>query len=797
MKTKKVLVLLIAIFFIFVLSNNVFAVIPEGMSEEFKSILNEEGKLVITDTGNFEYKDQIITETLNKYSTDKYAFQRSYVYGKDYKENEYTITRHEINPYTVIESYDIEVVYEEKFSDEFKKITEDGNIVITSSSMQGKDMLLWNYCDLFRNGNLNFNFTHLNEDKTSGTLQMYKYDSNNTKLIEQHKVNISYEEKFSDEFKDLTQDGNIIIKASREEGKNNLIYWYCSAFSDENKDFSVSDINEDGTLCTVQMHEYRTIGNTHTSVLKEQHIVKVQYDKKMSENFKKHLNKDGKFVINSIKPKDRNEWLYMYEILFYNEGIQADTEYLAEDFSSCEITIKDNKGIPEIHKVEFEYNYDEKVKEYADKMFTKIPKDETYLFNVKDMELINYWLNGYKEEFEGSKSNFDNYSSEFKEFVDYKNFSFFIDHRLGADPEFFTLRGGIGFVQHKGITYYINDLMGTIGNHILYVPDNTESTKEALVEAVQKRVDEYAGTGKVKITAGEGNILEYYKNKCDNEIKELQKLLEIEKAKENPDLMLIQDYEMRIEYAEWDYNYFVENYNNPDGELYFLQSAEGDYWFTATINGVEHRFIVVKDSSKMFNPKHKTKDFKTDIEISTNSNDIPLDTFIEANELIQGTEYEKIIKILDLEENITFDLNLFSQSLNDYIKKLENGMFEVKIPVPENLKNKKLVVYYVDEEEKIEEFEVEIKDGYAIFKTNHFSTYTLAEKKEEIKDSQNDENTNNNTTNNENIDNNINKENNTLNPKTGDNIVFFIVMFIISVIGIIFTIKLKKEDKEN
>lgn len=740
MKTKKILVFLIALFFVFIISNNVFAAIPDGMSEEFKQILNEEGKFVITDTSNNEYKNFILMSSVNKYATDAYDFQ---IYFIDAENTKCRIQRHEITPYNILESYDVEVIYEEKFSDEFKKITDDGNIVITSSSAQGREMLLFEYCNLNRSDNVSFSFTDLNEDKTIGTLQMFKKGS--TKVAEQHLVNIKYEEKFSDEFKKIANDGKITIRASRDEGKNSLIQNYCWAFREEDRYFSVTDINEDGTLCTIQMNE--SVENKDWTVITEQHRVKIEYDKTVSQNFKKYLNKNGKFVIDSIKPKHKNEWLGMYEVLFYNKGIEADIEFLEEDFSSCEIIVKDNKGIPETHNVEFEYKYDEKVKEFVDTITKKIPQGETYLFKVKDMELVNYWLNSEEESDKQGIGNLDNYSGELKSFVDYKNLNLSIDHRLGADAEFFTLRGGIGLLQHKGTTYYINDLMGVIAHHILYVPDSTGSSKEELLNAVQKRVDEYAGKGKVKITVGEGSVLEYY--------------------------------------------------GELDEENAFLEKAEGNYWFIATIDGIEHKFIVIKDSKSMINPKHKTKDFKTDIEISTDSNDIPLDTLIEANRLTEGKEYERIIKILGVEENITFDLNLFSKSLNEYIKKLENGTFEVKIPVSEKFQNKKLVIYYVDEEEKIEEYEVEVKNGYAIFRTNHFSTYTLAEEKvnnkEENKDniySDDKENINTEGT----TSDNINQQNNSINPKTGDDIVFFVVMFMLSIIAIICicTIKYKK-----
>ena len=76
-----------------------------------------------------------------------------------------------------------------------------------------------------------------------------------------------------------------------------------------------------------------------------------------------------------------------------------------------------------------------------------------------------------------------------------------------------------------------------------------------------------------------------------------------------------------------------------------------------------------------------------------------------------------------------YDIKLYSSAKAEYITKLDNGKFEVKIPVSKKLEGKTLVVYYVDEDNNITEHEVNIKDGYAIFETDHFSIYTLAEKK--------------------------------------------------------------------
>ena len=67
------------------------------------------------------------------------------------------------------------------------------------------------------------------------------------------------------------------------------------------------------------------------------------------------------------------------------------------------------------------------------------------------------------------------------------------------------------------------------------------------------------------------------------------------------------------------------------------------------------------------------------------------------------------------------------QEKNDYISKLDNGSFEVSIPVPETLKNKKLSAYYIQDNGTIEEYPAEIKNGNVVFTTTHFSIYTIAE----------------------------------------------------------------------
>lgn len=184
-------------------------------------------------------------------------------------------------------------------------------------------------------------------------------------------------------------------------------------------------------------------------------------------------------------------------------------------------------------------------------------------------------------------------------------------------------------------------------------------------------------------------------------------------------------------------------------------------------NGTKLSFIVIKDSSKIFDGKLNfiSSDASTGIEVNTN-NLIPLDTLIQVAKLTNGDEYDKIVKLLKTDLVNVFDIKLFSKSSSKNITKLDNGNFEVKVPISEELKGKDLAVYYIDDNNNIEKYDVTIKDGYAIFTTTHFSVYTLAE------------NTN---------------VNSVETPKTGDNILIYTMAGLISRAGIITVLVITKK----
>ena len=148
--------------------------------------------------------------------------------------------------------------------------------------------------------------------------------------------------------------------------------------------------------------------------------------------------------------------------------------------------------------------------------------------------------------------------------------------------------------------------------------------------------------------------------------------------------------------------------------------------YKTKINDIEYLLLIEKDSSKMVTPTYQNIDVATDIAVLSDDSSIPLDTMLEVEKLTSGTEYNKIMQALDVKKSETFDIKLHSGSLDKYVTKLEDGQFEVKIPISDDFKAEPLVVYYVDGNNKVTEHQVTVKDKYATFVTDHFSVYTLA-----------------------------------------------------------------------
>lgn len=437
-----------------------------------------------------------------------------------------------------------------------------------------------------------------------------------------------------------------------------------------------------------------------------------------------------KLTINSIEPTNIYEAYAIFESITneYN-GYNIDANSCNEFFTVC--NVEDISLSKIIENVKINYNYDTKLKNNVNEIIKKLNGKTS--FTLKDLELLNFWLNG------GSAIL---YSDEFKSLIDYKNF--YLDIRMGAGDELTTSTGGVVTVKYNGIIYYVIPELTVDSINVFYVDNDTDTSK--IKEAIQNKFNKFT---KNKITVNNYKTLnEYISDKTDE-------------INNDPWIM---EKETQINDLQRFYNY------SSDNNVYSI-----------TIGNETRYFLVKKDTSKIYTPKLITNDLETNITISTDNTSIPLDTLISVNDLTSGDEYNKIKKILNTEIQNMFDLKLYSNAQNKYIKKLDNGTFEVRIPIDNELKNKELVVYYVDENNNKQVYDVTIKDGYAIFNTNHFSIYTLAEKSSSTE------------TNTPSITKEEKKED-IKNPATSDNITYYVILTAISILGIVLSKKLLKNN---
>lgn len=488
---------------------------------------------------------------------------------------------------------------------------------------------------------------------------------------------------------------------------------------------------------------------------------------------------DKEFIIKSIPITTEEEFYMIDEIVQNNTGYGIDN--CNEDYTKCDI-IKVEEGIPDIvaTDVNIIYEYDKVVKTVVDSIMKKIPEGGK-VFYLNDIETINYYrdLANYEPD-ENSPDDMLNpikYSSEYNKFIGYKNFVF--EPRMGFDEYFSSYKGGTATFEYDGTIYGAVDGIAVRVNSILYVDDDETD----IVGALKKRLSKYFNIKEVSVDTEYSlddyleDTLEYYRdtyNSCKTIKEELDAVPMEDRNNEEyqqknsnfyGECWFLSSYETVDDYVDEQREAIL----NPDealGELNFKDRVEPYTYGITFDDDITLGFFVEKNSSKVFDSDYEVKstDTLSGVEVST-TGIIPLDTLIQVARLTEGENYNKIIKLLDNDNVDMFDIKLFSKSADKYVTKLDDGSFEVRLPISDKFKGKDLIVYYVDNDDKVEEIPVTIDEGYAIFKTNHFSVYTLAESKTIPDDSKSVEDTK--------------------NPKTFDNIYLYIIILLVGLIGFV------------
>lgn len=323
--------------------------------------------------------------------------------------------------------------------------------------------------------------------------------------------------------------------------------------------------------------------------------------------------------------------------------------------------------------------YDEpKSNSVVDSYFSKLSNADMFTpstyYVVEDLSLINYYLTSAKSELwnPGAPGRALKYST-LNDVTSGSNVTYYLDVRQGNQDETLMYESAFGPMNifYNGYSYGAKE-EGIYLKRVIYIPQDTENTKEAFVAAAQKRINDYLGNSSVVVSYG--GLLSSLPEGSEDE------------------------------------GYPITS----DGNYYNIKIGSRTYKF----------YIVKGTDAQLVEPTYVGLDLGSKIEITSEDSSIPLDTSLTVKNVNDSSIKDKI----GTENYKSYDISLYSDAKSAKIEKLENGKFTVKIPVPTELNGKELVVYYITTTGEKEEHEVTIKDGYAVFTTDHFSTYTLAEK---------------------------------------------------------------------
>ena len=456
-------------------------------------------------------------------------------------------------------------------------------------------------------------------------------------------------------------------------------------------------------------------------------------------------------TVNSVPPTKMMEY-YQVNELFNKQSGGYNLEDCNDSYTVCTVT---KSGSEIATGVTVKYEYDEVIKRVVDGIMENVPEGGIS-FTLNDIEML-YYLRDLVQFYMGSEypdpddePNPLRYSSAYNAFMGYKNFVF--EPRLGYDAMFQIFKEGTAAFKYDGTIYGFSDGISAFVPVILFVDDDETDVRGALEERLQTY---FPGAEVLEDTTS--SPLDEFQEELDNrrenyryckglreQVIELEEIEANDPSAENQQnrFMAQQNYNHSCPYYDDAYEFddedgYMEEFEEDirENEWRYIDSMVGAYYEIDFADGVQVIVGAAKDSSKVFNDEIKviTSDTSSEVTISASSV-IPLDTLIQVARLTSGEDYEKIVNLLKDVVNTNslemFDLKLFSKSINDYITTLDDGNFEVKLPLSEELKGKEnLIVYFVDEDDNLEVHPVRLSDdgNFAIFTTDHFSIYTLGE----------------------------------------------------------------------
>lgn len=124
------------------------------------------------------------------------------------------------------------------------------------------------------------------------------------------------------------------------------------------------------------------------------------------------------------------------------------------------------------------------------------------------------------------------------------------------------------------------------------------------------------------------------------------------------------------------------------------------------------------------NTKISIEDATTKIKLEALTGVVPDDTTLDVSVILEGETFDKIKTSLgDVKFNV-FDITPLSNGQPITL----NGKVTISIPIPSDFDKLNLIVHRFDSDGTQTEYPVTVDGDYAVFETDHFSNYVLAEK---------------------------------------------------------------------
>ena len=179
-------------------------------------------------------------------------------------------------------------------------------------------------------------------------------------------------------------------------------------------------------------------------------------------------------------------------------------------------------------------------------------------------------------------------------------------------------------------------------------------------------------------------------------------------------------------------------------------------------------FVAEVNGDKVKELNISAMDNKTGILVNTGSYDVPLDVQVNANSKSNDNSIIELLKQYDYKMIDAYNIEIYGGSEGNKITSIENGI-EVYIPIEGYKEGDTITIKHIKDDGTLGETlegTVVKKDGklYAKFLTTHFSTFALV-------------------------------SSSVTNPPTGDNLITNIILFIISISGIIMICFYNRKEK--